>query len=326
MENQIWKPEYAFTPGENTPLFTIGSYSAHVYSFMIMFGILASVLTIAFFWMREKYKIETLLTLVIITIPMSFIGARLGYVIEALIYQENPFQNSAWWKVWEGGLSIQGGIIVAFIADMLYVYYKRKEIDMRKAMSFIIPTILIGQVIGRWGNYANHEVYGQIDWTGKSVLIFGKNFASNMFITDSYSKAILNSDEGAYRVPLFLYESLLNLVGYLIIVWVFNLFGIFKPGSTSGLYFFFYGIVRIVMEPMRQESFGLYTYTAAIFIIFGALLFIYFQFLSRVLYKKEWKKYYYTYTMINQEQYNLWVDKTCLVTMLKRKFKKVKNV
>nr|WP_307927246.1 prolipoprotein diacylglyceryl transferase family protein [Mycoplasmopsis bovis] len=86
---------------------------------------------------------------------MAILGARIWNEVDQAI--NNPNYNwRNWYKVWEGGLSIQGGVVLAVIVDLTYVYFKRDKIDIRKACDIIIPTILIGQVIGRWGNYANH--------------------------------------------------------------------------------------------------------------------------------------------------------------------------
>ncbi|EFF41659.1 prolipoprotein diacylglyceryl transferase [Mycoplasmopsis alligatoris] len=319
MQTPTWIPEFAFKSGDSAILFSIGSYQFHLYSLMIMMGILASILTITFFWTREKYKSEVFLTLILITVPMSIFGSRLGYVIEELIYSPNPFAGSAWYAAWDGGLSIQGGIILAATCDLIYVYFNRHIVDVRKCISYIIPTILIGQFVGRWGNYANHEVYGKIDWTGNSSLIFGKSFAQNMFIIDSFSEQLLGKNQGAFRYPLFLYEGLANLVGYILIVWIFNLFGIFKPGSTSGFYFIWYGLVRLAMEPLRQESFAIYSITALLFIILGTIIFIYYEFWCRVEYKKVWNKYYFEYSYVREEEYLKWVDRTNIKNIIKRK-------
>ncbi|VEU71225.1 prolipoprotein diacylglyceryl transferase [Mycoplasmopsis glycophila] len=307
-------PDFAIAEGTPTTLFQIGNWSMNVYSLAIMLGFLCSILSIVFFWKREKYPIEILLSLIIITVPTSIIGSRLAFIIEQAIYGGDL---SEWYAIWKGGLSIQGGIILTIIADLTYLYFKRSIIDMRKAASLIIPTILIGQVAGRWGNYSNHEVYGKIDWTGASSLIFGKSFASNMFISDDYSELL--GLKGAYRYPLFLYEGIANLIGYLIIVWVFNLFWVFKPGATSGLYLVWYGIVRQAMEPLRQESYDFYKYLALIFIIIGTLVFVYYQFFGLVKYKlictKEDSKFkfiYRNYEYANQEEYLSHVETSSL--------------
>ncbi|MEE3928519.1 prolipoprotein diacylglyceryl transferase [Mycoplasmopsis ciconiae] len=303
-----WVPSAAIRANTPSYIFQTSFFDLRVYSLMLMLGILCSVLTILFFWIRAKYKIETLLTFVLITIPLSLLGSRLGYIIEALIYENEPFKGSAWYRIWDGGLSIQGGIILAVIGDLIYGYTKRSEIDMRLVANYIIPTILIGQFVGRFGNYANHEVYGKIDWSGNSVLIFGKSFATNMYISDSLSDSL--GLEGAYRYPLFLYEALFSLFGYIILVWVINLFGLSKPGTTASLYFVYYGVVRIVMEPMRQEAFGYYSVLSFMFILFGLLAFIYFQFLSLVEYIKVKKGYYYDYVIMHQSAYIDYVNAT----------------
>ncbi len=73
---------------------------------------------------------------------------------------------------------------------------KETKLILEKTCDIIIPTILIGQVIGRWGNYANYEVYGRIDYSGASSLIFGKAFAENMFLKDENGTG--------YRIPTIL--------------------------------------------------------------------------------------------------------------------------
>ncbi|WP_027121049.1 prolipoprotein diacylglyceryl transferase [Mycoplasma leonicaptivi] len=315
-------PEYFFREGDSTYLFKIGTYEFHVYSLMIMLGYLASILTIIYFWNREKMPWSKLYALVVITIPMGIIGSRIGYIIEELIYSETPFANSAWYAIWEGGLSIQGGVAITIFCDVIYAYTQRKELDIRKGISYIIPTILVGQFIGRFGNYANHEVYGKIDWTGASVLPFGKTFADNMYISDAYTDSL--GLKAAYRYPLFLYEGLLNLFGYLVIVWVFNLLGTFKPGSTAGLYLLWYGLVRIALEPYRQESYGLYSYVALIFVLLGALIFVYFQFWSKTKYivtKKH--KIFKFYTYQDEATYIKRVNATSIPFLFKKTYMKL---
>ncbi|APJ38397.1 prolipoprotein diacylglyceryl transferase [Mycoplasmopsis pullorum] len=320
--NAPWTPDAPIRANESIYLFSICSYNFHVYSLMIMLGILSSILTILFFWYREKYKIEILLTFILIVIPTAIFGARLGYVVEALLYEDNPFANSHWYALWDGGLSIQGGIILAAICCVIYGYTQRNNIDVRKVASIIIPTILVGQFIGRWGNFANHELYGKIDYSGKSSLIFGKSFAQHMFIVDSFSEQLFGKGVGAYRYPLFLYEGFSTLTGYIIIVWIFNLFGVFRPGATSGLYLLYYGIVRTVMEPMRQDSFNLYVIVSLIFASVGALIFMYFQFFSRVKYVRVRKSYYFDYEMKNVDLYQKWVQKSSFSNIINLLLKK----
>ncbi|MCS4536532.1 prolipoprotein diacylglyceryl transferase [Mycoplasma sp. CSL7475-4] len=290
-------------------LFTIGSFPIRTYSITMMLGMLAAILTITFFWKREKYKWDILYTLIVIVIPTSIIGARLWDLVEVGLYDPS-FKWADWYKIWEGGLSIQGGVVLSAACGMLYVYHRRHEVDFRKVIDFIIPTILIGQVIGRWGNYANHELYGKVDWDGSSVLIFGKTFAQNMFISDAYSASL--NQPGLFRYPLFLYEGLANLAGYLVLVWIINLFGLAKPGSTSGLYFVWYGLVRLALEPLRENAYQIYTVASLVFIAIGTIMFIYFMFFNSVHYAKIKDKYRFKYVYAHPQSYLEHVNKTRL--------------
>ncbi|TDV24092.1 prolipoprotein diacylglyceryl transferase [Mycoplasmopsis mustelae] len=318
MNSADFIPAVAYREGVPAfPLFKINSFEVQIYSLMIMLGYLASILTILFFWKREKLNMDKLYVLILITIPMGILGSRFGYMVEQWIYAPIPFRGSAWWKIWEGGLSIQGGLILTIIVDLWYVYTQRKHLDIRKAASIIIPTILIGQFVGRWGNYANHEVYGKIDWSGNSVLVFGQSFASNMYISDALTDQL--GLAGAYRYPLFLYEGLANLIGYILIVWVVNYFGIFKPGTSVGLYLLWYGLLRMAMEPLREEAYGLYQYVALGFVLVGALLFVYYQFWNKVKYNVTIKhKVFKFYSYADEDSYLKYVAATSFSHIFKK--------
>ncbi|MBU4689445.1 prolipoprotein diacylglyceryl transferase [Mycoplasma zalophidermidis] len=303
-------------------LFNIGSFPIRTYSITLLLGILASILTITFFWKREKYKFEILYTLIVLTIPSAIIGARLWDLVEVALYVPE-FDWSSWYKVWEGGLSIQGGVVLCVIIDSIYIYHKRHEVDFRKVLDIIIPTILIGQFIGRWGNYANHELYGKVDWDGSSVLIFGKNFAQNMFISDAYSQSL--NQPGLFRYPLFLYEGLANLFGYIVLVWIINGFGLLKPGSSSSMYFIWYGLVRLALEPLRQDAYQLYTIASLVFIAIGSLFFIYFQFFNHIHYHKEKQGIRFRYVYAHPCEYLKYINKTRLFDRKKQEYSKVRG-
>ncbi|MGL5732499.1 MAG: prolipoprotein diacylglyceryl transferase [Metamycoplasmataceae bacterium] len=252
-----------------------------LYPFCIVVGMIVAILTVAYFWRKEGYPIELLLKIIIITIPSAIIGARLFFIFERLIYNpENPFPGSHWYAIWEGGLSIHGGIVLPAILDLIFIRRHRNILDVRKTLGMILPTVLIGQAIGRWGNFANHEVYGKIveEW---EVSWLGPFISSNMYIADSAGAA------PAFRAPLFLYESFSSIVGYILIVWVLLNFGLVKPGVPAALYLIWYGITRTAMEPLREESYAFYTILSIISIIMGLILWIYFHFQSFKLYNIE---------------------------------------
>lgn len=258
----------SFTTG--TPTYLFGHFSA--YPFAILIGILSSILTICFFWHREKYSWDILLKLILITIPSSIIGARLFFIFERLIYDPQSIASS-WWKIWEGGLSIHGGVLVPLILDLIYLRFKRDVVDLYKVFGMIMPAILIGQAIGRWGNFANHEVYGKTT-SYEALKWLGDGIALNMNI------------DGSYRVPLFLIESFASFLGYILIVWVILLFGWTKPGTTGGIYLLYYGVVRTAMEPLREEAYLFYTLLSIASIIVGIILIVWFEWKGITKYNK----------------------------------------
>lgn len=314
----VWTPDGAYNASTISVLFKIGKLPINTYSLTMMLGILAAILTITIFWRRAKYDWDILLVLIFLTIPSAFIGARLWHLVEH-IGKDDGFDWSGWYKIWEGGLAIQGGVVGAGIVDLTYAYTKRDKIDIRKGIDIVIPAVLIGQVIGRWGNFANHELYGKVDYDGSSCLIFGKRFASNMYIKD----VIDGTTVVAYRYPLFLYEGLANLVGYILLVWVINLMGLLKPGATGLLYFLWYGIVRLAMEPLRQTNHQIYITASYVFIVIGYIGFIYFQFFDFVHYVREWRGYRFVYQYAHPEEYIKWIEKTRIKTKRSKPIVKV---
>lgn len=207
----------------------------------------------------KKYGAHNLAdTLFIFAFLMGIIGARLWYclVLEPSKYLANPVEI---FKITEGGMAIQGGAILGIAAGVSFVLIFRKYIDIRYAMDVAVPTILIAQAIGRWGNFFNQEVYGA--GLGTDALGFLPTIIrNNMFIG------------GQYRVPLFLIEGTINLAGYFIIRYLCGkaLKCHVGLGYQASLYLVWYGIVRIVMEPLRNSSFEYNQSWITAFVMMGA--------------------------------------------------------
>ncbi len=252
--------------------FNIGNFPVHTYALTMMFGMICSILTMAYFWKRQKYSWEHLQILILIIVPSAILGARLWHVIYAATDKVNYphfVASRDWYKIWEGGLAIQGGVIASSIAAIFYVITKRKSLDLRTACDYILPAILIGQAIGRWGNFANQEIYGKVV-TKESLWWLMPSIREHMHI------------DGKYRSPLFLYESISSIIGYVIIVWIFNLFNWQKPGATTGGYLVYYGVVRLIMEPLREAkdammwgSLNAGIFITSIYIVLGSMLILY---------------------------------------------------
>jgi prolipoprotein diacylglyceryl transferase len=182
----------------------------------------------------------------IVAFPAGILGSRLWYVWGQW---ELEFASQPLWKifaVWEGGLAIMGGALGGALIGILYVYFKRKDIPIIKTLDLAVPTILVAQAIGRWGNFFNQEVYGAI----------GDVEAWMWLPTFIREQMTIN---GSFRVPLFLIESMINLSGYVVIR-----FGIGeglkryrKQGDLALMYLVWYGLTRGIMEPLRNPSFNM---------------------------------------------------------------------
>ena len=238
----------------------------HTYPITMFLGVLISFFTIAYFWKKQKYSWEILQVLVILIVPGSIVGARLWYLI-----------SEGGWEQWYflSGLSIQGGVMGALIAGSPFLYFRRHAVDMRTVYGIIIPNVIIGQAIGRWGNFANHEVYGGIV-SGDSLNWMGW-MKSHMFI------------EGHYRAPLFFYESISSIAGWFIMTWILLRKNWVKPAVPGAIYLIWYGIVRISMEPMRAEvdimkwgTLPISTFLSGVMIVIGTILFIWLQFTNEI--------------------------------------------
>ena len=214
--------------------------------------------------MYQKYGRHGLLDACFLwAFPMGIVGARVWYVVGNWNGDGAGGPNYAqycaqgqWWRIfaiWEGGLTILGGAVGGILAGMLFMLIFRRYIDLRIAMDLVIPTILIAQAIGRWGNFFNHEVYGAE--VAMSSMGFLPVWLRSMMAT-SFNNGI-PSDRG--YVPLFLIEGAINIAGYFLIYWGIRLW--WKKtralGSLSACYLIWYGIVRMILEPLRDRSYNM---------------------------------------------------------------------
>ena len=192
----------------------------------------------------EGYRKDYIENLFYVAFPAGALGARLWYVIGQW---STEFATRPFWHVfamWEGGLAIQGGFIFGTLAGVWFIKKYRKDINLWHLLDITVPVILVAQGIGRWGNFFNQEVYGQI--TNPAQWWFLPNFIIQQMTIG-----------GSMRVPLFLIESLTNIAGYFVIRYAIGL--PFKKwlvkGDLACIYPIWYGLTRIIMEPMRDSAY-----------------------------------------------------------------------
>lgn len=252
----------------------------HTYPITMTLGIICAFLACAYFWHRQKYSWEILQILVILIIPGSIFGARLWFLI-----------SEGGWSQWYhlSGLSIQGGVMGALLFGLPYLWTVRHKVDPRTVLGIIVPNVILGQAIGRWGNFDNHEVFGRLISTDYN------DSTLNWMGWMKHHMWILNSDgTTGYRQPLFLYEFMTSVIGWTGMVLILLRKNWVKPGVTGGIYLFWYGLIRCIMEPLRDPvdimkwgSMPISLVTAILSMVGGLFFIIWWQFFTDI--KKESK-------------------------------------
>ena len=212
--------------------FTLFGHTFYWYGAIIAVGFILAMLYCARHCRRCGIKPDTLYDFLIWMIPLAIIGARLYYVIfQWSDYREHPLNA---FKIWEGGLAIYGGVIAGILTGIIWC--RKRKIPFGAMADVCAPGLLIGQCIGRWGNFINREAFG------RETAAF-----SRMGLT-------LPGRETVYVHPTFLYESLWNFAGFLMLHFWFRKHERRFDGELILLYAVWYGIGRALIEGLRTDS------------------------------------------------------------------------
>ncbi len=210
---------------------TLGSVSIHIYGMLIALGLLLAVI---YAWKRCKsfgIKEDDLTDGVIWIVPFAILCARLYYcVFKWENYSANPISIL---YIWEGGLAIYGGVIGAAIG--MAIHCAVKKIKLPALLDLVALGFLIGQCIGRWGNFFNREAFGSE--------------------TDSFLRmGLFNTiaQEWEYHHPTFLYESVWTFAGFLLLHFLSKRRQ--YDGQIALGYATWYGLGRAVIESLRTDS------------------------------------------------------------------------
>lgn len=215
--------------------FNIFGFSIRWYGLLIAFGMLCGTLVALRECKKSGFDEEYIIDIVLYCIPAAVIGARLYYVLFEIKYYINaPVEIFA---IRNGGLAIHGGIIASVIAA--YIYTRAKKISFLKVADICAPGIILGQAIGRWGNFFNQEAFGGAV-SSEFISHFPVFIQNGMFI------------EGVYHHPTFLYESLWDF-GVFIVLMILT-----RRKRQNGFIFFVYMILysagRFFIEGLRTDS------------------------------------------------------------------------
>lgn len=261
-------PSHEWEDGVSNVAFHIGSLTIDWYGIFVTIGFILAI-TLALIKLKFWYKINTdaFYYYCLMGIPLAIIGAR---------FWSCCIGDASWsrfWRIWEGGLAIQGGVVFDVLLALWWFpfilkkpkYHVRdillspeqpvvRQVSMWLYADAVLPCILIGQIIGRWGNYFNQEVYGNIIAPTEGNMWF-LNFLSNvlpyMYINgSSISPCYLN-----YAQPLFLYESMLNFLGLILIYVVMEFIPKIKAGTIGITYMAWYSTIRLSLEGLRAPDY-----------------------------------------------------------------------
>ncbi len=219
--------------------FDLGFVQIYWYSIMVLLGILFGSIVIFRETKKQNINEDFRTNLVFYGIILGLIGARLYYVLfNWSYYSSNPIEIL---EVWNGGLAIHGGILFALL--FIIFFTKKHKVSTLKVLDILAVGLLIGQCIGRWGNFFNGEAYGSVIEYDKlaSIKIIPQFIIDNMYIN------------GNYHLPMFYFESIACLIGFILLL-IIRRQKYIKRGQIVGTYLVWYGVVRIIIEIFRSDS------------------------------------------------------------------------
>ena len=216
----------------------LGFIKIYWYSIFILLGVIFGVLVVYKEAKKQGMNQELFFNMIFYTAIIAIIGARLYYVLFNLdYYLQRPIEI---FEIWNGGLAIHGGILAGLI--FLIWYCKKHKINTLKLLDIIVVGLILGQAIGRWGNFFNQEAYG-----GTTTAAYLESLYLPEFIIHGMYIG------GAYRQPTFYYESLWNAIGFVLLLLLRKRKNL-RLGQLTGFYFMWYSFARFMIEGMRTDS------------------------------------------------------------------------
>ncbi len=209
--------------------FTVGSFSVYWYGVIIAVGFILAVAYCMRAAKKHEVNEDKLLNCVIVGLITAVIGARAYYV--AFSWEHFKGNIASIVNIHEGGLAIYGGLIGALLGGLITA--KIQKMELLPILDVAVSGFLIGQGIGRWGNFMNQEAFGSQ--------------------TDLPWRMVSENTGGVGVHPCFLYESLWCLLGFALIHFVFSKRQSFK-GQLFYIYLAWYGFERMLVEGLRADS------------------------------------------------------------------------
>jgi len=231
-------------------------FGRYVYWYGIIIG-LGFLLAVMFCCRRAKtfgLRQDDILDLLIAAVPISLVGCRAYYVLfylDRFRREDGSLDWGAVVRISDGGIAIYGAVIAAALTLLVFCHWRK--LPFMTFADLGVQGLFIGQMVGRWGNFMNVEAYGSVTdvpWRMCSPAIARWLYGGGQ-IDEVIYQSILTGELGVH--PTFLYESLWNLIGFVLIVYLSKKFYKFD-GQLFLTYVLWYGIGRFWIEGLRTDS------------------------------------------------------------------------
>ncbi|USS87802.1 prolipoprotein diacylglyceryl transferase [Fructilactobacillus hinvesii] len=218
---------------------SFGPFNVRWYGIIIATAVLLAVWLAMREVHRQGLNEDLVYNLILGAIPIAIVSARLYYVVFRWnYYASHPGEIIA---IWDGGIAIYGALLGAGL--FIWWFCRRHQMSLWQVFDIAAPTVVMAQGIGRWGNFMNQEAYGAI--------------TSHSFLAHLHLPAVIMQQmliDGAYRQPTFLYESLWDLLGFVLLLTMRHSNHLFKRGEIFLTYVMWYAYGRFFTEGMRTDS------------------------------------------------------------------------
>lgn len=218
--------------------FSIGGLEIRFYGIIMAVAMAVGVVVACYNAKYRNLKSDNILILACYVLPLAVIGARMfSFFSERALYD-------SFWEIFNlrtGGMSIFGGIIGGALAILLFcLIHKKNFFDVADV---VVPSLILGQAIGRWGNFFNQEVFG-FEVTNPSL----QWFPFSVYIDAT----------GTWHLATFFYEFIFNVLLFVLLMLMLRKFKIKRRGVLMATYLVWYGVVRACLEPLRMNQYILY--------------------------------------------------------------------
>lgn len=240
----------------NPTMFTIFDIEVKWYSFLILISIILGIILVLKEARRFNISKDTIFNMCFYAIIFGILGARLYYVLFNISYYKYNLLEI--FQIWNGGLAIHGGLIAGAIT--IIIYAKKKKLSILRLLDIAVPAVILGQAIGRWGNFFNSEAHG-----------FATTYTNlqNLFVPEFIINGM--KIDGVYYLPTFYFEFLWCLLGFFILILI-RRYKYTKIGTTSCIYIMWYSFGRFFIEAWRTDSLMLGGFKIAQIVSFIAFL------------------------------------------------------